>query len=201
MRSYTIQKIQDAPDWNTIPVMPIDTLMWTESTDVSAQAQICWDDTALYLRMEAVEPHIRMEETGILAEVCDDSCLEFFLRPTDRLDYFNIEMNPNRTIWFGFGTNIDDLIRLLVTDVDKMLDSKVEFTEKGWVLTYRIPFAFIQRFFPDFEAKEGTHMRGNAYKCGDKTVKCHYLVWNPVNEKDFTFHSPRDFGDLILGGL
>ena len=86
MRSYTIKKIHGTPDWSTIPVMPIDTLLWTDSTDVSAQAQICWDEDALYLRMEAVEPHIRMEENGPLASVCLDSCLEFFFRPTDRPD-------------------------------------------------------------------------------------------------------------------
>lgn len=200
MRSYTIKKIHGTPDWSTIPVMPIDTLLWTDSTDVSAQAQICWDEDALYLRMEAVEPHIRMEENGPLASVCLDSCLEFFFSPTDRPDYFNIEMNPNRAIWLGYGSGIKDLIRLLVPKVQTLLNSKVEFTEGGWVLSYQIPFSFIRRFFPEFVAKEGAKMRANVYKCGDMTEKCHYLAWNPIGCENPNFHCPEYFGCLIFGG-
>ncbi len=199
MRTYTMQKIQGKPDWSKIPVMPIDTLLWTDSIDVSAQAQICWDDTALYLRLEAVEPHIRMEEEGPLADVCRDSCMEFFFRPTERPDYFNIEMNPNKAIWLGVGPCIQELIRLQVPRVHTMLDTQVEFTDTGWVLKYQIPFAFIRRFFPDFEAKEGGKIYGNAYKCGDETVKTHYLAWNPIGCKEPMFHCPEYFGCLIFG--
>lgn len=199
MKTYTIKKIQGMPDWTNIPVMPIDTLLWTDSIDITAQAQICWDDTALYLRMEAVEPHIRAELTGPMASVCQDSCLEFFFRPTERPDYFNVEMNPNRAIWLGFGTCIKDLIRLQVPNVEKLFDSKVEYTDKGWVLTYQIPFTFIRRFFPEFEAKVGGKMYANAYKCGDSTVKPHYLAWNPIGGTKPSFHLPEYFGELIFG--
>ena len=148
MRTYTIQKIHGAPDWSTVPVMPIDNLLWTDSIDVTAQAQLCWDEEGLYVRMEAVEPHIRMEETDRLAEVCLDSCLEFFLRPTDRMDYFNIEMNPLGNMYLGFGSGVHNLIRLLPRD--KSFGQQVEFTDGGWVQTYRAPFAFNRRFFADF---------------------------------------------------
>lgn len=200
MRSYTIKKIQGTPDWSKIPVMPIDNLLWTDSIDVTAQAQIVWDEKALYLRMEAVEPNIRKEEKGLLASVCCDSCLEFFVRPTDRPDYFNFEMNPNRAIWLGYGPGIETLIRLLVPNVETVLDSKVEYTERGWILTYQIPVDFIHKFFPEFEAKEGAVMHANAYKCGDKTVKPHYLAWNPIDLDEPAFHCPEFFGELVLGG-
>jgi hypothetical protein len=36
-----MKKIQGAPDWSNIPVMPIDNLLWTDSIDITAQAQIC----------------------------------------------------------------------------------------------------------------------------------------------------------------
>lgn len=200
MKSYTIQKVQGKPDWSSVPVMPIDALLWTDSIDVSAQAQICWDEDALYLRMEAVEPHIRMKETDLLAEVCEDSCLEFFLQPTDRPDYFNFEINPNGAIYLGYGRDLSSLIRLIVPKVQALLDIKVEFTAGGWELTYRIPFAFIRRFFPEFEAKAGTQMRANAYKCGDRTVKPHYLSWSPIGCPKPAFHCPEYFGQLIFGG-
>lgn len=200
MRTYTMKKIQGAPDWSKIPVMPIDSLLWTDSNDVSAQAQICWDEEALYLRMEAVEPHIRMEENGPLAEVCNDSCLEFFFRPTERLDYFNIELNPNKAIYLGFGTNVRDLIRLQVRKVQELMNIQTELTEKGWVLTYQVPFSFVRRFFPEFKAEEGKKVYGNTYKCGDLTAKEHYLAWNPIQNEEPAFHIPEQFGCLIFGG-
>ena len=199
MRSYTVKKICGTPDWNTVAVMPIDNLLWTDSVDITAQAQLCWDADYLYVRLEAWEKEIRMEETGPLAEVCEDSCLEFFLQPTERTDYFNFEMNPNQALWLGYGTNIEDLIRMTNRCVVTMLDSQVEFTEGGWVLSYHIPFAFIRRFFPEFKAEVGTRMRANAYKCGDSTAKPHYLAWNPIDLPEPAFHCPQFFGELILG--
>ena len=200
MRTYTMKKIQGKPDWKKIPVMPIDNLLWTDSVDVSAKAQLCWDEEAIYVRMEAVEPHIRAKEKGPMAMVCKDSCMEFFLRPTERLDYFNIELNPNKAIYLGFATGTHDLIRLLSGNVKKQMKIRVYMTKKGWTLSYRVPFSFICRFFPDFKAEEGGKIYGNCYKCGDKTVKEHYLAWNPIQNDKPAFHKPEQFGCLYFGG-
>lgn len=200
MRTYTMKKVNGAPDWSEIPVMPIDNLLWTDSIDITAQAQLCWDAENIYIRQEAVEPHIRREGTGLLARVCEDSCLEFFLRPTDRLEYFNFEWNPNLALWLGYGRERDTQARLLVPDAEELFDAKVEMTPKGWVLTYRVPFAFIRRFFPEFRVTEGLQIRGNCYKCGDETVKPHYLAWNPIVNDTPAFHVPTQFGCLIFGG-
>ena len=56
----------------------------------------------IYLFRHAVEPHIRMEETDPMSEPCLDSCLEFFVRPTERMDYFNIESNKLTLFLFSF---------------------------------------------------------------------------------------------------
>lgn len=199
MRSHTVKKIHGTPNWSTVPVLPIDNLLWTDSIDVSAQAQICYDEENLYLRLEAVEPHIRMEGKDLLSEVSEDSCLEFFIRPTDRPEYFNFEINPNGAIYLGYGTELPTLIRLLVPEVNTLLDIQVELTATGWMLSYRVPFAFIRRFFPDFTAKEGGKVYANFYKCGDETVKPHYLAWNPITCEEPAFHVPQDFGCLTFG--
>lgn len=195
-----MKKVTGVPDWNTVPVMPIDNHLWGEPLDISAQAQICWDENALYIRQEAVEKYIRMEENGPMAPVCDDSCMEFFFRPTERMDYFNIEINPNRAIFLGFGTGLEDLIRLQPRKVQDLFQIQTQLTETGWVLTYRVPFAFIRRFFPEFQAEVGGHIYANAYKCGDKTVKDHYLAWNPIEWFEPAFHRPEQFGCLTFGG-
>lgn len=200
MRTYTLKKITGAPDWSKIEVMPIDNLLWTDSIDVTAQAQLCWDEEAIYLRMEAVEPHIRQVETGPLDEICNDSCLEFFVQPTEKPIYLNFEINPLCNYLIGHGDgSVHDRLRIRVPDFETRMAPKVEFTEKGWVLTYKVPFAFLQLFFPQFKAGVGVKMRANLFKCGDETVKDHYLAWSPVVSEEPMFHIPEYFGQLILG--
>ena len=200
MKTYTVKKVQAAPNWETVPVMPIDTVCWDMGADISAQAQICWDENNLYLKLQAREAEIRMEETGETASPCEDSCLEFFFRPTDAMDYFNVEFNPNAALWLGYGSKDAYLIRLLVPDLDQAFKPEVTFTDDGWSVTYQIPFFFIRRFFPDFAPVEGSRMWANAYKCGDKTSVPHYFSWNPMSSETPAFHRPQDFGCVIFGG-
>ena len=204
MRSYTIKKIQGTPDWNTIPVMAIDQQPWGEPVDISAQAQICWDEENLYIRQEAWEKNIRREESGPMCRVCNDSCLEFFFRPTEKMDFLNFEINPNRAIFLGYGNGKDTLLRINFHSkrdsiMQEKLDIQTEITETGWVLTYKIPFAFVRRFFPEFQPKVGLQAYGNAYKCGDETKQIHYIAWNPIDWPEPAFHCPDQFGQLIFG--
>jgi len=198
MKTYTLQKISGTPDWNTVPILPIDIPQWTEHTDIRAQAQLCWDDTAIYVRLLARESNIRAEHTGLMASVCEDSCLEFFFCPTDDSRYFNFEFNPNCALFLGIGTGDADLVRLVVQDQNAIFAPKAQRTNDGWEITYQIPFSFIRRFFPQFQPKPGLALRGNCYKCGDLTAAPHYLAWNPI-DTGFTFHCPQYFGKLLLG--
>lgn len=200
MKTYTLKKISGTPDWSTIEIMPIDTLLWTDPLPITAQAQLCWDENALYLRMEAFEQDIRKEETDPLAEICCDSCLEFFLQPTDAPTYLNFEINPLANYLIGQGCRgVEKRLRVIVPDFETRMAPKVEFTETGWVLYYKVPFNFIRLFYPQFEAKVGVKVRANCYKCGDKTVKPHYLAWNPTVSEEPAFHLPEYFGQLIFG--
>ena len=54
-------------------------------------------------------------------------------------------------------------------------------------------------FFPEFEPHRGPRLRGNFYKCGDATVRPHYLAWNPVTSETPAFHRPWEFGEIVLG--
>ena len=200
MKSYTIQKTCGAPNWEKIPAMVMEYLPWSDPVDIKAKTQICWDAEALYIRQEAKEAVIRAEETGPLCMPCLDSCMEFFFRPTERAPYINVEINPNKAIYLGYGPVPRCLTRLLPPKVEELFDIQVEFTADGWVLCYRIPFMFIQWFFPEFEAKEGGVMHANAYKCGNKTVRKHYMAWNPIEDRTNGFHCPQYFGELIFGG-
>ena len=140
---------------------------------------------------------IRAENTGVLDQPCQDSCLEFFLSAAAQdVRYINIELNPKLCLYFGFGTGNGDLMRILLPDGAKTLNAASERTANGWDVTYEIPFQLLRLFFPDF-APSGT-IRGNFYKCGDLTAQEHYLAWNRVDAERPNFHLPEYFGELIF---
>ena len=196
--SYTIVQKPDILDWSKIPFVRMDIPLRPGKVDVSATGQLCYTDEALYVRLAAKEKHIRAEHNGLLDEVCEDSCLEFFFCPIDGDSrYFNIEYNPNCCIYLGVGSGIRDLVRLIPESGFPFLP-KVIRTEDGWEITYQIPFEFIRRFFPGFSPTSGKRMRGNFYKCGGLTVQKHHLCWSRITCTPLTFHSPGDFGYLTF---
>ena len=209
MKEYTIVK---KTDWENVPEIEIAEKMLVDFTeDVRAYAKICYDSENLYVRLRAVEKDIRAEEEGYYAMPCEDSCLEFFFSPDNNSkQYFNIEMNPKCTMFLGTATSIKDLLRLVLEKRDGVDDEATvkdpgfepvsEKTADGWQLTYKVPFEFIRRFFPDFAPKSGDFMMANAYKCGEKTKVEHYLAWNRVDPTvKCCFHNPDCFGKMIFG--
>lgn len=198
MKTYVITKKPRELDWSRIPKLDIDTLLWDAAAPVSAQAQLCYDEEALYVRLSAREAEIRAQETGRIGRPCEDSCMEFFFSPDpNRLTYINIEMNLNCCTYLGIGNDRYDLLRLLPRS-ENFLQAQAERTEDGWFVTYRVEAAFIRRFFPEFRLESGGMFRGNFYKCGDLTPQPHYYSWNPVYTETPEFHSPQYFGKLYL---
>ena len=203
MRTYTIAKVTGQPDWSAIPALEITECYHhnLEDTPVRAWTQVAYNDEALLIRQRALEPVLRKELTGLLDEICEDSCLEFFFCPVEGdLRYFNLEHNPNCCRYLGFGSSIDDLVRLIPEENNENFATKVVEFDGGWELTFQIPYHFIRRFFPDFKAEPGKAMRANCYKCGGKTESPHSMSWNRVStDRRCFFHQPEAFGRMIFG--
>lgn len=197
MNEYTITRTQGQIDWAQIPALKIEYQLRPTDCPVTAQAQVCYDEEALHIRLRAVEEHIRAEHFGPLGEICEDSCLEFFFSPIpgDRR-YFNIECNPNGAMYLGMGSDAHNLVRFVAEE--PAIKPVPERTADGWQVTYAIPYTFIRQFFPEFKA-EG-HIRANCYKCGDKTVQKHFFTWNPTPVLPYaSFHNPDGFGIMYFG--
>lgn len=193
MRNYTIVKKPKTLDWSKVPVAPIDNHLWLEKVDIVCTAQVCYDETALYVRLTSKEKNIRAEETELLGMPCLDSCLEFFFRPyEDSLRYINIELNPNCCMWLGYRNEENELIR--IEEPSSILDAKAERTADGWEVTYQVPTALIQKYFPDYAPASGKKLPANFYKCGDMSVQRHYIAWNPIEIPEPAFHKPEWFG-------
>lgn len=200
MKSYTLKKVHCTPNWDTIPSLAIDIPYEENCSDIRAHAQLCWDDTGIHVHLQAVESDIRAEHTGLLDMVCEDSCLEFFLRPTEAMSYFNIEFNLNCALYLGFGTNRYNCVRLVTQDNQQLFHPRANRTADGWEVTYYIPFSFIRQFFPSFVPKKGLRFYGNFYKCASMKTPPHHFSWMPAITPIINFHCPEHFGQLILGG-
>jgi len=198
MREYTITRVSGPVDWSNIPVLPIDVQLWGTETDIKAEGKLCYDENALHVHLSAIEANIRAEENGPLASPCLDSCLEFFFSPIDGDSrYFNIEFSPTGCFYLGFGSDRYNLVRLVPEAT--LFNPVINRNETGWDITYSVPFAFIRQFFPEFAAETGKNIRANFYKCGDMTVKKHYLCWNPIEQKQPDYHLPAYFAPLYFG--
>ena len=187
-------------DWDKVPAAPISNVCWGYGRDdIFAQAQLCYNEENLFVRMSALENNIRAEYQGLMGMPCEDSCLEFFFSPLIDGRYFNIEFNPNGSMFLGFGKGPESLCRLLTGDPPyNILRPTAERTFGGWRVTYTVPLEFIRMFCPGFRFESTAIMSGNFYKCGDLTVKEHYYSWNPMTIDHPQFHYPHDFGTLVF---
>lgn len=196
MKQYTIKRF--AGDWSQIPVIDIDTMYLDTPDTIKAWAQIAYDDKGVLVHQWTVEENYLAVETGELGEPCKDSCLEFFfaMDPEDPR-YINIEFNPNGCIFLGLGKNGNNpvLARMLVS-VDEVFAPQINREDKGWEITYCVPYSFITMFFPNFKAEPGKVIHANVYKCADLSQPPHYLSWNSLNPGPLSFHRRECFGTM-----
>lgn len=198
MNTYKIVKKPDVLDWNLIPSASINHPYQSDGVNITASAQLCYDDSALYVHLSAKEANIRAEGTGLLDAPCEDSCLEFFFSPINGdIRYMNFEYNPNCCVYVGMASCVEDLVRF-IPEVEFPFSPKVNRTEDGWEITYQIPYSFVRRYFPEFSPCSGYEMRGNFFKCGDLTNPPHYFTWNELSGNVLSFHRPCDFGLLVF---
>ena len=199
MKVYTIKRMTESGDWSDKPIINIDTPYLDTPDSVKAWAQIAYDDEALLVRLRTEEYEHRAIETGPVGAPYEDCCLEFFFCPMEGDGrYFNFENNAIGCCFLGIGSGLSDLVRLIPDADNDIFDRKVTKFEGGWEITYKFPYEFIRRFFPEFEVYSGKKIRANCFKCADLTNPPHYLSWSPVPTENFTFHRPDCFGEMIF---
>lgn len=185
------------PDWSRIPAVRLDNRYLDTAKDIAAWSQVCCNDRELLVHQWIEVPYVRAQEHGPLGVPCEDSCLEFFFCPIPGDDrYMNIEFNMNGCMYWGIGTGLHDLIRLIPDQTDNPFSPTTVQNEKGWELFYRIPYVVVKRLFPEFDSLEGTVIRGNFFACSDLTQPPYYLSWQPIPGDPFTFHRSECFGAI-----
>lgn len=196
---YSIRRWAEGEGWESIPVLKIAQPYLNTPDDVHAFGQIAFCDQAILVHLWAEQPEIRAVEYGPLGLPYQDSCLEFFLKPmADDPRYMNIEFNFNKCVYFGIGTNGDDLQRIVLEDVDSVFSPETKRTEKGWEITYEIPLTVLRKYFPDLALFPGKEIRANCFTCSDLAEKPYYFSWNLVYGEPFTFHRSECFGVMTF---
>ena len=132
--------------------------------------------------------------------IWEDSCCEIFLQAPGNDNYYNIEVNAGGHLLVGCGTGRGDR-ELLPESMRSIIRfggvaAPVEVADKPveWSVGTVIPYEAVgldPKHLPN-------HLKGNIYKCGDKTAHPHFLSWAPVGTPAPDFHRPEYFGTFNL---
>ena len=172
--------------------------------------QLLYTANGIYGLFNVEDQYVKAIHSGFQVPVCEDSCVEFFVKPESAKGYFNFEFNACGAILASYITNhkrtpegfegftmlkLEDLQRI---QAEPSIPSPVleEITDPlTWSLAFFIPFDIFAKYANGFKLPEhGTSWKANFYKCGDKTSHPHWAAWSPV--KELNFHLPECFGTI-----
>ncbi len=193
MNTYIIKKVKDI-DWEIAEEISVNCTPWeTYKTTFNTRAKLLYDDKNIYVQMLCDETNTRAVQTEFNSSVCEDSCMEFFLMPSVKTGkYINFEINPIGTLHTKIGDSRHGRAEYIKNA--EAFNIKPTVTKDGWGITYQIPLEILEKHC----GKIDKEMKGNFYKCGDKTSKVHYTVWNKVETERPDYHTPQYFGNLIM---
>jgi hypothetical protein len=182
---------------------PIEVLNWKGfGYKPDVKFSIAYTGHEILLKFYVTEQWFKAEKTETNQDVYEDSCVEFFVSPSDDEIYYNLEFNGIGTCLMGSGTGREDRKR---TDpqIISRIRRKTSVGEKSvseksggfsWTITMAIPFNVF--FHHSITELNGKTFRANFYKCGDKLYVPHYVTWNPVETEKPDYHRPESFGVL-----
>jgi hypothetical protein len=163
---------------------------------------IAYTGYEILLKYYVTEERFKAEKTETNQDVYEDSCVEFFVSPSDDGIYYNFEFNGIGTCLMGSGTGRENRkrtepgiisgIRRKTSVGEKSVSERTG--EFSWTITMAIPFSIF--FLHSITELKGKTFRANFYKCGDKLTVPHYVTWNPVGTERPDYHRPEYFGLL-----
>jgi len=178
----------------------LDNKLWGfEDYHAKVYAQIAYDDQGFLVRFFIRESNPLMEKTHHFEEVCQDSCVEFFVNFTPEYSdrYINFEVNAAGIMYVGIGTDRYDN-KLLTLDEVKGLNAQAERYADYWTVSYGISFELIKKYYPQFDIAKCSYLLGNLHKCGSRTAYRHYLTYYPIGCERPDFHRPEYFGRIAV---
>lgn len=165
---------------------------------------------------DALLVHFHVDEETVRAvadnngAIWEDSCCEVFLRPTESLDYYNIECNAATHMLIGHQHITAEGKRESVRAEAGILAHVQRWSSLGsepfeakaaegpWDLALIIPVSAL--WCDRVNDLGGLKTKANFYKCGDGLPRPHFLSWAPLAHPTPKFHLPQQFGDVEFEG-
>lgn len=144
---------------------------------------------------------MRVQNTEDRGSVWEDSCCELFLQVPGDENYYNFEVNAAGKLVASYGPgrasrkSLDDEA---FADIVRIAEIHGAQDFAGGIWSWRIILMIPFRLMGLDSDKLPASLRGNIYKCGDKTAHPHYLSWAPVGTPSPDFHRPEYFGEFLL---
>jgi hypothetical protein len=134
--------------------------------------------------------------------VHEDSCVEFFMRKEGEMNYINFEFNCIATCYACRHRTREDSTSLTADEYRSIRRyttvQQEAFAEKiglfAWDFIAAIPFEIMGLDPENLPEK----IRGNFYKCADKTENPHYVTWSPIDLPKPNYHCPEFFGEIYF---
>lgn len=201
----TPENVSALLDDNGIEFHPIDEINWKEFPyKPEVKFRMAHDGNVILLNYRVKEKSIRAKSDEDNKPVWADSCVEFFVSPTEGGPYYNIETNCIGTVLMEVGNTRFERefvpkeaiagIKRWSSLGEKSFDEKIG--ECSWELSLIIPYAVFTK--SNLKPSAGMKMRANFYKCGDGLQTPHYLSWNKIEANRPDFHRPDCFGTIIF---
>lgn len=172
------------------------------------KAKLLYNDQGIYGQFLVEDNYILSVNNKNQSSVCNDSCVEFFVKPKRGKGYLNFEMNCGGTMLCYYITDHTrnngfaeyEILKDVELDMVEIYHSlPKEITEEitqstEWTLAFFIPFSLLETFVGQIDDFGDDMWTANFYKCGDKTSHPHWASWSPITE--LNFHLPECFGEL-----
>lgn len=174
------------------------------------RAKVLYDDVYLYVIFRVEDRYVVSRHTEYQSRVCDDSCVEFFVRPKAGLGYFNFEMNCGGHLLLYYvedPTRVGDDFKkrtgvppdlaaniVIYHSLPEVVKAeRVEATT--WCIEYAVPLVLFEEYVGPLGDLPGQEWWGNFYKCADASSHPHWAAWAPIGE-ELNFHMPEFFGTV-----
>ena len=142
---------------------------------------------------------LRAMETEDNGRMWEDSCVEFFVQDPSGEKYYNFELTCAGRLLASEGATRHERPRRGAEVLSRVRRySTVEgapFQKDGGIYSWTAGMLIPMDLFGADGVKK---LRGNFYKCGDKTAHMHFVSWNPIDLPKPDFHRPDFFGEIIL---
>lgn len=190
VKSKGVKTLINKINWSDYPYRP------------DVELVVGYSATYLWLCYEVRNDHFRARATTDQQAVWEDSCVEFFMtteknpNETESL-YRNFEFNALGICLSAYGNKsrrgflTSDEMKQILRFPGKLYSGIQEGDPFDWQLTVAIPLNILGLV-------PGNSFRANFYKCGDLTLKPHFLSRNSIVAAEPDFHLPQFFGEAQL---